>query len=203
MTAADCLAILREIKDASFATVDEKGRPRVRIIDVMLAEEEKLYFCTARGKDFYRQLTGGGLVAVTGMNRSYQTVRLSGTAHKLPEQKKWIDRIFAANPSMRGVYPGSSRSILEAFCIDNGQLEFFDLGRSPIYRAYFTLGGAPLEPAGFRISEACIGCGRCKESCPQQCIESGSPYKIHQSNCLHCGLCAEVCPVQATEKRSV
>ena len=188
MTAADCLAILREIKDASFATVDEKGRPRVRIIDVMLAEEEKLYFCTARGKDFYRQLTGGGLVAVTGMNRSYQTVRLSGTAHKLPEQKKWIDRIFAANPSMRGVYPGSSRSILEAFCIDNGQLEFFDLGRSPIYRAYFTLGGAPLEPAGFR---------------PQQCIESGSPYKIHQSNCLHCGLCAEVCPVQATEKRSV
>ena len=53
-TAQKCLDILREIKDAAFATVDESGKPQIRIIDVMLAENEKMYFCTARGKDFYR-----------------------------------------------------------------------------------------------------------------------------------------------------
>ena len=56
MNAQECLHILREIKDVSFATVDEKGFPQVRIIDVMLIENNKLYFCSARGKDFYKQL---------------------------------------------------------------------------------------------------------------------------------------------------
>ena len=48
MNVQRCLEILREIKDVAFATVDEKGLPQIRIIDVMLVENEKLYFCTAR-----------------------------------------------------------------------------------------------------------------------------------------------------------
>ena len=75
MTVQECLQILRDVKDVAFATVDEKGVPQVRIIDVMLAEDEKLYFCTARGKDFYRQFISSGRVAVTGLNREYQMVR--------------------------------------------------------------------------------------------------------------------------------
>ena len=42
MKIQDCLQILREIKDVAFATVDEKGMPHVRIIDVMLVEEGRL-----------------------------------------------------------------------------------------------------------------------------------------------------------------
>ncbi len=131
MNAQRCLEILREIKDVAFATVDEKGFPQVRIIDVMIVENEKLYFCTARGKDFYRQLMSNNQVAVTGMNKEYQMIRLTGRAKKLAEQKKWIDRIFNENPSMKAVYPNESRMILEAFCIEEGELEFFDLGKEP------------------------------------------------------------------------
>ena len=54
MNAEKCLRILREIKDVAFATVDECGKPQIRIIDIMLVDSEKLYFCTARGKNFYR-----------------------------------------------------------------------------------------------------------------------------------------------------
>ena len=78
MTAKECLQILRDIKDVAFATVDEKGMPHARMIDVMLVEEEKLYFCTARGKNFYRQLKNLPRTEITGMNREYQMVRLSG-----------------------------------------------------------------------------------------------------------------------------
>ena len=60
MNAQECLKILREIKDVSFATVDAKGQPQIRIIDIMLTENEKIYFCTSRGNDFYRQLMGMG-----------------------------------------------------------------------------------------------------------------------------------------------
>ena len=56
-----------------------------------------------------------GNVAVTGMNREYQMIRLSGKARRLDDQKLWIDRIFAENPSMNSVYPGDSRYVLEPF----------------------------------------------------------------------------------------
>lgn len=203
MNAQKCLEILRTVKDVAFATVDAKGLPQVRIIDVMRIDEEKLYFCTARGKDFYTQLIHSGYVAVTGLNAEYQMIRLSGKAHALPEQKKWIDKIFEENPSMKEVYPGESRYILEPFCIDRGEIEFFDLGKSPIVRQSFSLGQDTVKQKGFEITDLCIGCGKCKKNCPQQCIEIGKPYVIRQEHCLHCGLCYENCPVQAIVKRSV
>ena len=40
MNVQRCLDILREIKDVAFATVDENGFPQIRIIDVMIVENE-------------------------------------------------------------------------------------------------------------------------------------------------------------------
>lgn len=224
MNAKDCLDILRDIKDVAFATVSADGKPEVRIIDVMIVEGEALYFCTGRGKDFYRQLMQHAAVAVTGLNRDFQMVRLSGNAKKLSDQKYWMDRIFEENPVMNGVYPGESRYILEPFCIDRGELEFFDLGKSPIYRAHFAFGPVeaaddgdaaetaaenqadsaehmPVREKGFRITDACIGCGTCMRGCPQQCITRGKPFQIRPEHCLHCGLCFENCPVHAIVRR--
>ena len=47
MNIKKCLQLLREIRDVAFATVDENGNPQVRIIDVMIVENETLYFVTA------------------------------------------------------------------------------------------------------------------------------------------------------------
>lgn len=184
MTAEACIKLLREIKDVAFATVDEEGHPQVRIIDVMIAEGEKLYFCTERGKDFYRQL----------MSNEYTAITIS-------DQKMWIDRIFEENPMMNDVYPGESRYISEAFCIEDGLLEFFDLGNIPIYRERFTIGKIKKEEKGFWITEACIGCGTCRDVCPQKCISEGKPYKIQREHCLHCGLCEEQCPAGAIQRK--
>lgn len=48
METSECLNLLREVRDCAFATIDKDGQPAVRIIDVMLVEGERLYFCTAR-----------------------------------------------------------------------------------------------------------------------------------------------------------
>ena len=124
MNKAQILQELRKIKDVAFATVDSEERPQVRIIDVMLADEETIYFCTARGKAFYHQLCEGGYVAVSGLNKQFQMFRISGRAQKLGDQRRWIDEIFARNPSMNDVYPRDSRYILEPFCIRIEQMEW-------------------------------------------------------------------------------
>lgn len=201
MNLQDCLNTLRSLRDVAFATVNGEGKPEVRIIDVMLADELGIYFCTARGKDFYAQLTKTGNVAVTGLTKDWKMVRLSGTAEKLPDQKAWIDRIFEANPSMNGVYPDEARYILEPFAIRKGEIEVFDLGVRPIERESFGLGDVEPKKKGFFITDNCIGCGTCAGICPQQAIDEGLPYEIRQRNCLHCGLCVENCPVEAIVRR--
>lgn len=197
----ECLQILRDIKDVAFATVGKKGMPQVRIIDVMMVEDKKLYFCTARGKEFYSELLSSPYVSITGMNDAYQMVRLMGKVNKLKDEKYWIDRFIDENPTLSNVYPNDSRYILEPFCVEEGQIELFDLGKEPIYRKTFTLEKGQIREKGFEITDDCVQCGICKKVCPQQCIEEGEPYQIKQAHCLHCGLCFEECPVEVIERK--
>ncbi|WP_343209503.1 4Fe-4S binding protein [Anaerolentibacter hominis] len=190
-----CFGLLRDVKSVAFATVDQEGHPRVRVIDVMFIEPEKLYFVTARGKDFYKELTETKEAAVTGMNEACCTVRLWGKVRR--EDQSLLERVFAENPVMNEVYPGDSRYILDVFSLYEGEGELFDLGKSPIEREPFSFGGHTLTVKGFQITGACTGCGTCLNVCPQKCIREGEPYRILQGHCLHCGLCAEVCPVKA------
>jgi len=48
-----------------------------------------------------------------------------------------------------------------------------------------------------KITEECIGCGTCVESCPLDAIvESGDIYII-TDDCDECRACVDVCPVNA------
>ena len=198
----ESLKTLREIKDIAFATVDAGGNPQVRIIDVMMADEDALYFCTARGKDFYLELISSGKVAAVALTKDWEMIRLSGVAVRLDEQKEWIDKIFENNPAMLAVYPGDARYILEAFCIRSGSIEVFDLSGHPICRRTYALGGGEIKDKGFVVnSNDCISCGICAEKCPQGSIIMKEKAYIVQEHCLHCGLCSEVCPCEAIKRR--
>ena len=199
-TAEECFKILREIRDTSMATVGKDGTPRVRIIDTMLVEAEKLYFLTARGKEFYRELMANRTVAITGLNTQWETIRVWGKVKNVGQDL--LDRIFEENPSMNEVYPGKTRDILEVFCLYEGEGEYFCLASEPIERESFCFGGAMSKKKGFQITEECIGCGTCQSGCPQNAIEEGSPFIIIQNHCLHCGRCFEHCPVQAIVAQS-
>lgn len=193
------LSILRDIRDVSFATVNEEGKPTVRVIDVMLVDGDVLYFVAARGKAFYRDVVRTRYVAIVGFSRDYKMIRLAGDVEKPKNQQELIDQAFEENPSMNELYPGESRYILDVFSLSQGHGEYFDLSVLPIFRQSFRLGDGTVPPQGFTITERCTGCKRCLEACPQHCISPGSPYRIHTENCLHCGLCLERCPAAAVE----
>ncbi len=210
METKDYLRILKEeIHSTVIATVDEKGRPVTRVIDIMLADEESLYFITAKGKAFYSQLMESPYVAISGMcggegTMNKKAVSIRGQAVNIGSEK--LEEVFRQNPYMAEIYPQEeSRKALEVFQVAEGTGEFFDLSVKPVYRDFFVLGTGRQETGqagGYVITDRCRGCRICYSRCPQKCIDMSSrPFVIRQEHCLHCGNCMSACPFSAVEKR--
>ena len=199
MDAKTCLQKLQYVGVLAFATVDAAGAPQLRNISAIHYEPDAIYFFTARGKDFCRELLADGRVQALGYTRYKEMIRLSGRAVPVPqeEQARWIETIFSEQPYLANVYPGDTRDIGIVFVIRQATIEYFNLGVRPIFRETYSVNGGQAAPKGYRITDACIGCGRCAANCPQSCITPGQPYAIQPQHCLHCGNCFEHCPVQA------
>ena len=190
------LRILQEdIHSTIAATLGEDGHPQTRAIDIMLIEDGKPIFLTARGKAFYDQLITQKFIALSGVKEGF-SVSLRGQVR--PADPGLLDLAFERNPYMQTIYPPSARSALTVFELYEGQGEYFDLNSRPIYRQSFTIGGAEKNKLQYTVTSACSGCGLCLEICPQHCIEwNGKKARIQPEHCLHCGLCFERCPQQA------
>ena len=167
--------IVNEIHTTIVATVDKDGLPVTAAIDMMDSDDNSLYFLTAKGTSFYVRELGN---------------------EKIP-------KLFEKNKYMYEIYPTTeSRQALTVFQIYEGSGEWFDLSKKPIERANFVFGNTIQEISGYFITDKCIGCNKCVEVCPQNCIITDSvPYVIEQNHCLHCGNCFTVCPVGAVERR--
>ena len=195
--AREALQLLREIKSVAFATVNN-NRPAVRIADVMLVDDSGIYFTTARGKHYYKQLVENPVIAIAGMDRNYVSVRVAGDIRKC-EGRAVVDRIFEQNTIMEKIYPGNTRNILEAFHLYKGRGEVFDLSSEPPARKRFAFGSDDLIDCGYVITARCSACGLCLNACPVGAVTEGDVYRIDSGSCLECGRCSEACPEDAIE----
>ncbi|MDE6593534.1 MAG: 4Fe-4S binding protein [Oscillospiraceae bacterium] len=202
MDAKTCLEKLKYVGTLAFATVDSNGAPQIRNISAIHYEEDGMYFFTARGKNFCRELLYDGRVQILGHTKYNEMIRLSASAKPVSDDKQeyYINKIFDEQPYLSNVYPGDTRKIGIIFEIRDAEIEYFNLGVKPIFRESYTIGSGYISQKGYCITEKCIGCGKCLKSCPQSCIISGKPFMIGQEHCLHCGACYEVCPAKAVER---
>lgn len=57
-----------------------------------------------------------------------------------------------------------------------------------------------VKPVPVVAMDKCVGCGKCKESCPQQIIKiENNKAVIAKRNCISCFCCQEMCPAKAIE----
>ena len=108
MNTHEILKVLQEdIHTVIIATTDQKGYPYTCAIDMMLLEDESLYFLTARGKAFYNRLMKQSHIALTGLKgedtMSSVAISLQGTVKNIGHER--LDEIFEKNPYMKEIYP--------------------------------------------------------------------------------------------------
>ena len=156
MTTAEILTVLqREIHTTVFATVDDDGLPQTCVIDLMLCDENSLYFLTAKGKAFYRRLMARPFVALSGMKGadtlSSISISVRGRVRYIGRER--LGEIFEKNPYMARIYPTQeSREALVVFQLYQGEGEYFDLSRLPPFRHRFSLGSETLQEHAYRIA---------------------------------------------------
>ena len=50
----------------------------------------------------------------------------------------------------------------------------------------------------YKISDACVSCGACADTCPVDAISQGDgQYVIDPDKCIDCGSCTDSCPTEA------
>ena len=174
MTKQDYLELLVEnIHSTTIATIGADGHPQTRVIDMMLYDEQGVYFLTAKGKAFYAQIMEQGYIALSA-TKDKISISLRGKIKNIGSEK--LDEIFEKNTYKQSIYPGDTRSALEAFCLYEADGECFDISDpAHIVRDSFTIGKAAQETPGYYVGEGCIGCKLCELRCPDFAIEVAHP----------------------------
>ena len=85
MDAKICLQKLQYVGVLAFATVDAYGAPQIRNISAIHYEPEAMYFFTAKGKAFCKELLADGRVQVLGYTKYKEMIRLSAKAVPVQE----------------------------------------------------------------------------------------------------------------------
>ena len=191
--------LVEAIHSTTVATIGADGHPQTRVIDMMLYDDNGVYFLTAKGKAFYDQLMEQQYIAVSA-TKDKTAVSLRGKVRNIGYEK--LDEIFEKNTYMQKIYPDDTRSALQVFHLYEAQGEYFDISDpSKIIRESIIIGDASEVKTGYYVGKECIGCKLCYSVCPQKCIDvSKKPVEIDQNHCLHCGRCAEICPKQTIKK---
>ncbi len=60
-----------------------------------------------------------------------------------------------------------------------------------------------INSKGFRVSDKCIGCGKCVELCPLNNVKLLDGKPVYGEHCTHCMACISACPTEAIEYKKI
>ena len=135
--------LVEDIHSATMATIGVDGHPQTRVIDMMLYDEQCVYFLTAKGKAFYAQLMEQGYIALSATKNNV-SISLRGKVKNIGKTER----------ETAGYYVGEG-CISCKLCYAVCPQKCIDITPKPVVI----------------IQRHCLHCGRCAEICPKQVIE--------------------------------
>jgi uncharacterized pyridoxamine 5'-phosphate oxidase family protein len=126
--------LVEKMHTVVLATVDEENHPQTRAIEIMLNQDDKLYFLTATTKPLYEELIINPFVSFTGIKgedvMSSKAISVSGIVRGVGQNL--LKEILIKNPYMEDLYPTpEKKETLRVFEMAHGRGQFFDLSVVP------------------------------------------------------------------------
>lgn len=113
----------------NIATVDE-GVPRVRPFQFQFESDGRLYFCTAKNKDVYKQLSLNPVVEFVATSPEYVTMRVSGKV-TLSDEKTIKEKIISGNELIKSIYQSADNPVFTLFYLDHGNVKISTMNGEP------------------------------------------------------------------------
>lgn len=113
------------------ATIDN-DKPRVRPFGFVMKRNDKLYFCTSKNKEVYKQLINNPEVEISVTAKDGMTwLRLRG-AVEFDETKEAKAQVFKEAPQLLKIYPkGEEDEFFVTFYIKDAKAKIFTVGKEP------------------------------------------------------------------------
>lgn len=191
-------SLIGTIRFMPAATVNE-GVPECRILDFNRLKDGNLYFMTSKGKPTYEQLIKRPQLVLNTLIDERYSLRLSAWVEEVDREIRkdiWTE-FFTLNPGTKLMYR-KNFDIVALFKLVRGEGEMFHLYESErIRRVRFAFGEETERPMTYEMTDACISCGKCAESCVEQAVYIGEDQKYHirKMDCDDCGICYTKCPL--------
>ncbi len=90
--------LVNDIHSTVIATIDNENKPVTRVIDMMLYDDQGVYFLTAKGKEFYKQLMAQKYIALSATKNKI-SISLRGYIENIGYEK--LDEMFDKNEYAR------------------------------------------------------------------------------------------------------
>lgn len=228
MTNKEIYEFINKVGLFTFSTI-YKNEIHSRIAHFNGYDEDGFYFRTMYNKPYARQLLETGRLTVcghcgdgiinhedVGASPNFApgfSLRLIGevkfvSPEEIIEKALTNDMLKVAARDIEA-YPAMGKG---NFVLYKGKGEIFDYDFEKIKRAHklirtrFAFGGGIFNPSGVKITDACIGCGKCSKVCSFDAIvkeNEGTKYRVIGERCDDCGSCIDICPVDAIELSKV
>lgn len=172
-------------------------------------------------KPFYRQMRESGFVSVCGLRTPEKVhrdennlpvfqpgimLRVTGKVREMTAEEVSAKAEHDSNFDV-AVFDINKYPMTVVMQVYEGWWEIYDYDFAmktrdhKLERERCAFGGARVEQPGLVISDECVGCGACVDSCTFKAIEEGNPFRILGNRCDECGNCYKVCPAEAISWR--
>lgn len=125
-------SIARFLKDTPmcFVATVADGAPKVRPFQFQFEDGGKLWFCTAKSKDVFKQLQANPAVQICAVKQDGTTLRVEGKA-VLQDSGPVKERILAEQPLIKTIYGSADNPDFTTFCLERGAYVAFDFSGNP------------------------------------------------------------------------
>lgn len=96
----------------------------------MFEEKGRLYFCTSKTKDAYKQMTAVPYIEYSKTNKDMVWVRVAGKI-EFDEDIKIKEKMFEAVPWLKGLYQSPNNPVFTAFYLEHGTAVVNDFSPNP------------------------------------------------------------------------